>query len=382
MGSRTRTVSGHHVAQKDSLQACLLYSVVVLLAIVRTWVVGLGTYTLECGNYFGGVLVLLKSFVLSLFFVFSAVVGAEEINGESFRAYVAEVRTEALSRGIRSETLDVAFVGVEPDPRVITFDRRQPEFVQSFAQYLDLRVSESRIRQAREYYAAEKVLLDEIGDAYDVDGEYLVAFWGLETNFGRYQGKYDIVRSLATLGHDARRSAFFTKELYEALHILDEGHVSKESFVGGWAGAMGQNQFMPSTFVGYAVDYDGDGRKDIWANKKDVWASIANYLQRHGWRKDAGWGFKIDATSVFPAPTAVAAGCRALRHHSQKLILPEWQAMGVAVEGSDSAETYALIKRADGDQFSYLVGGNFRAILSYNCANKYAVSVGLLADLI
>lgn len=372
MDFKTRTVFG---------PACCI-PVVLLLAIGRTWVVGLGTYTLECGNYSDGVLVLLKLFSLSLLFVFSAAVGAEEIDGESFSAYVAEVRVEALSRGIKAETLDVAFVGVEPDPRVITFDRRQPEFVQSFAQYLELRVSEARIRQAREYYAAEKVLLDEIGDAYGVDGEYLVAFWGLETNFGRYQGKYDIVRSLATLGHDVRRSEFFAKELYAALRILDEGHVSKESFVGGWAGAMGQNQFMPSTFAGYAVDYDGDGRKDIWGNKKDVWASIANYLQRHGWRKDVGWGFKVDATSVFPPPGDVAAGCRALRHHSEKLTLREWRAMGVDVDGSDSDETYALIKRADGDQSSYLVGGNFRAILSYNCANKYAVSVGLLADLI
>lgn len=329
---------------------------------------------------------LLKLLVLIFLFVFSAVLGAEEIDRESYRGYLAEVRGEALSRGIKAETLDVAFLDIEPDPRVITFDRRQPEFVQSFAQYLEARVSDTRIRQAREFYAAEKVLLDEIADAYGVDGEYLVAFWGLETNFGRYQGKYDIVRSLATLGHDARRAKFFTKELHAALRILDEGHVSKESFVGGWAGAMGQNQFMPSTFIGYAEDYDGDGRKDIWSNKKDVWASIANYLKQHGWRKDAGWGFVVDVTSVFPEPKSIAEGCRALRHHSEKLTLREWRSMGAVVDGldsgSESKETYALIRLAEGDQSSYLVGGNFRAILSYNCANKYAVSVGLLADLI
>jgi membrane-bound lytic murein transglycosylase B len=147
---------------------------------------------------------------------------------------------------------------------------------------------------------------------------------------------------------------------------------------------LGQNQFMPSTFNGYAVDYDQDGKKDIWSSKVDVWASIANYLQRHGWRRGAGWGFGVAASSVFPEAPTLATGCRALRDHSAKLTLSEWRSRGVDIhaKGQEGNEPYALIKPQVGDVNSYLVGGNFRTILSYNCANKYAVSVGLLADLI
>ena len=308
----------------------------------------------------------------------------QEIDLVSFEAYLAKVRSDAVAQGIRSKTVDVAFAELAPDPRVIKFDRRQPEFVQTFEEYLTARVSEARVSQAQRYYEDKRSVLSEIADRYGVDPEYLIAFWGLESSFGRYQGKYDVIRSLATLGHDQRRSRFFTSELHAALRILDEEHVTRETFVGGWAGAMGQNQFLPSTFNNFAVDYDQDGRKDIWSNKLDVWASIANYLQRHGWQRGAGWGFSTSAPTVFPEPSAMTTGCRALRQHSKKLKLSEWKSYGVDVPAGEPRDNalYALIKPQSGDSDAYLVGGNFRAILSYNCANKYAVSVGLLAELI
>lgn len=304
----------------------------------------------------------------------------------SFQKYLDTVRETAQKSGIQPETLEAAFADLEPDPRVITFDRRQPEFTQTFEQYLGARVSDRKVSEARQQYMDHKGALLEIAESYSVDPEYLVAFWGLESSFGRYQGKYDIVRSLATLGHDQRRSAFFTRQLVAALHILDQGHVSRVQFVGGWAGAMGQNQFMPSTFLDYAVDYDGDGKKDIWSNKLDVWASIASYLNRHDWQRGAGWGFRVQVPGQLVMSDLVAeeiaTGCRALRHHSRKLGLGDWQQLHIAQDRKPSDIRYALLQPDEGETSGFLVGGNFRSILSYNCANKYAVSVGLLADLI
>ncbi len=323
-----------------------------------------------------------------LLLVFSIPALADEIDRESFEKYLEGVRVQAVERGIAGTTIDAAFEGLVPDPRVITFDRRQPEFVQTFEQYLSARVSTDKVSRARELFVQHRTELEKIAGDYKVDSEYLVAFWGLESSFGRYQGKYDIVRSLATLGHDPRRTTFFTRELLSALQILDEGHVSRAEFLGGWAGAMGQNQFLPSTFLNYAVDYDGDGRKNIFTDRHDVWASIANYLARHGWVRGAGWGVGLripaglDAESL--APESVPTGCRALRGHTRKMLPSQWRETGVEVPPGvvDEGAPWALILPQDGETKGYLVGGNFRSILSYNCANKYAVSVGLLADLI
>ncbi len=302
-----------------------------------------------------------------------------------FQQWLVETGKEAEKRGISRHTIDLAFSGLEPDPRVITFDRRQPEFVQTFEKYLTARVTENRISTAKQYFRQEQKLLLDVADEYNVDPPYLIAFWGLESSFGRYQGKYSIIRSLATLGFDPRRSKFFTGELFNALQILEEGHVTPEKFVGGWAGAMGQNQFIPSSFLSYAADFDGDGKKNIWSSRADVWASIANYLSKNGWRKGAGWGTRVELPAdldleSLPRPEADKS-CRALRHHTAKLSLAEWQSRGIrAAKSLSDAQPYALVIPDAEVKTSYLVGGNFRTILHYNCANKYAVSVGLLAD--
>ena len=310
---------------------------------------------------------------------------SQGVFGQEFNEYLADVRLAAVEAGISASTVNAAFADLSPDERVIGFDRRQPEFVQTFEEYLAARVSEFRKGEGRRLFNENAVLLSEIEQEYQVDAAYIVAFWGLETSFGKYQGKYMIIRSLATLGYDQRRSSFFTKELIHALRILDEQHIAAEYFVGAWAGAMGQAQFMPSSFLNYAVDKDGDGRKDIWHSRADVFASIANYLQKAGWRLGYGWGKATERNSgswlelVEPEPDP---RCRALRYHSKKFTRDYWAELGFDVTGLKSEQYYSLLIPQPSDRNNYLVGGNFRAILSYNCANKYAVSVGMLADYI
>ena len=304
---------------------------------------------------------------------------------KSFDDYLAKVRSTAILNGVASDTIEAAFTGLVRDERVIGYDRKQPEFVQTFEEYLTARVTNFRKNEGRRLFKLHQPLLDEVAGLYDVDPEYIVAFWGLETSFGRYQGKHNIIRSLATLGHDQRRADFFTAELLKALQILDEQHVSPEAFVGAWAGAMGQSQFMPSSFLRFAVDHDGDGRKDIWSNKADVFASIANYLNKAGWKKGAGWGGRASFNTLDFAslkPLEVDPSCRALKRHSRKMSIPSWKDLGVVPLVQLADQAYALISPEAGASSGYLVGGNYRAILNYNCADKYAVSVGLMSEAI
>lgn len=304
----------------------------------------------------------------------------------SFHDWILHIKQQAIAQGIKPETAKV-LDDVEPDPRVIGFDRNQPEFVQSFDEYLRARVSDDKIRAARQKFEDNHADLEAIGRKYDVEPEYIVSFWGLESGFGQYQGKYQVVRSLATLAYDQRRPEFFTKQLFAALKILDEGHVAPADFVGGWAGAMGQNQFMPTAFLEYAQDYDGDGKKNIWSDDKDVWASIANYLHKNGWKRGAGWGMQVmlsrDVDFSALMPKEVTPGCTAYKEQTRPLTASKWHSHGVAGRFTgDSARTYRMVIPDAGEKIAYLVGGNFDVILSYNCANKYAVSVGMLADFI
>jgi membrane-bound lytic murein transglycosylase B len=306
----------------------------------------------------------------------------------SFADWLADVKQQAMSQGVREVTIDQAFLGLEPDPRVLGFDKKQPEFVQTFEDYLRARVTSAKAEKARQYYQENRQALNLIAAKYHVDPQYLIAFWGLESHFGGYQGKYQVIRSLATLAYDPRRSQFFTGELLAALKVLDEGHVALEDFLGGWAGAMGQNQFMPSSFLNFAQDFDGDGKKNIWDNQLDVWASIAYYLQKNRWREGESWGMQVNISGPVDIdqlmPKTVAAGCRAQRDHTRALSLSEWGALGVTplVVKPDDGQKFAMIKPEAGETVGYLVGPNFGSILRYNCANKYAVSIGLLADMI
>jgi membrane-bound lytic murein transglycosylase B len=294
---------------------------------------------------------------------------------QDFAAWLEGLRAEAQERGIRAETLDRAFEGVAPIPRVIELDRSQPEFTLTFQEYLDRIVPGSRVRKARARLDENRALLERVAAQFKVQPRFIVALWGIETDFGWLGGSFPVIASLATLAYDGRRSAFFRKELLDALRILDEGHITPERMKGSWAGAMGQNQFMPSSFVGYAVDFDGDGRRDIWNTKADVFASAANYLASQGWRDDRTWGRRVRLPEGFDF---AAAGPK------ERKRLGAWQKLGVRrADGGDlpTRQLLASLVLPEGEGGpAYLVYSNYETILKWNRSNFFAIAVGSLAD--
>lgn len=297
-------------------------------------------------------------------------VPAQEPN--EFDVWLTGLREEALEQGIRPELLDRALAEVAPMPRVIELDRNQPEFTKTFQQYLELVVPPARVARGRRLLTQHRALLDDIYARYGVQPRFLVAFWGIETNFGETLGGFKVIPALVTLAHDGRRSAYFRGELLDALHILNENHIAPEQMMGSWAGAMGQCQFMPSSFRLYAVDHDGDGRRDIWGNRADVFASAANYLAKSGWQGDRIWGRAVK----LPADFAVPEG---------RLHLSEWQARGVRrADGRDLPQAPDLMAKlilpGTGHDPAYLVYDNFEAILKWNRSTYFALAVGILSD--
>jgi len=307
---------------------------------------------------------------------FAAGVAAQTDTRPSFSEWLAGVRTEALSRGIRQEIVDEALSNIEePLPVVIERDRTQAR-----------RLKPKFIRTARERFEKHRALLTEVGEAYGVSPRIIVAIWGLETNFGGFSGVRPTIVALATLAWDPRRSTFFRGELFNALEIVNRGDVDLAHLRGSWAGAMGQVQFMPSSYLQYAEDYDGDGRRDIWSTPPDIFASIANYLSGHGWTADEPWGREVKVTREVARKVAndVArrnGSCQATRDMTVALPLATWQALGVRLPGGNALpkgdRTASMVS---GGKRSFLVYRNYDALLDYNCAHSYAISVGLLAD--
>lgn len=303
----------------------------------------------------------------------------------SFEEFLEGVRAEARSRGIAQETIDSALSNVEPLPVVVARDRAQPELTQSLDAYLAQRLSVRTIATAREMSARHRSLLARIERTYGIPSALMVSIWGLESNFGRFTGSYDIIPALATLAYDGRRSLFRT-ELFHALTIVDRGHARASELKGSWAGAMGQPQFMPSSYVRHAVDFDGDGRIDIWKTEADVFGSMANYLKAAGWREGERWGreVRITRTAMTAIDRAVpmrTSGCRATRELTVARPLAAWARLGVTLPGGaalPSADMSASLVR--GQKRHFLVYRNYETILDYNCSNSYAASVGLLAD--
>jgi membrane-bound lytic murein transglycosylase B len=295
---------------------------------------------------------------------------------QDFSAWLQGVREEAKAAGISETTLDQALVGIEPIPRVIELDRRQPEFTLTFKQYLKRVVNDRRARIGRAKLVEHRELLDAIARKYRVQPRFIVALWGIETDFGRITGGFPVVASLATLAHDGRRSKFFRKELMLALRIIDQGHISAKKMIGSWAGAMGQNQFMPSSFHAYAVDHDGNGSKDIWGTLPDVFASIANYLSKSGWRDDQTWGRPATAPSNFKAE---------LTGRKLRKKLSEWQSLGVRrADGSDlparDLEASVISPEKNSLEPIFIAYHNYRVILRWNRSDYFAIAVGTLAD--
>ncbi len=309
----------------------------------------------------------------------------------SWDEWLAEVRAEALERGIRPDIVDAALADLTPLERVVRADRKQAEFVETVDTYINKRVSQARIDNGQKFLVEHAEILADVAQAYNVQPHYIVAIWGMETNYGLYRVREDAIRSLATLAYDPRRADFFRRELFAALTILNNGWIELDDMKSSWAGAMGQSQFMPTSYLEYAVDHDGDGHRDIWGSEADVFASIANYLARHGWTGDHHWGEPVTLPQNFEAELAElggyeGSGCRATRQHSAELPVTTWQAMGVRLrDGGDlphPGQTASILRIDGSSDQSYLVYTNFRTILRYNCANFYALAVGHLAEAI
>lgn len=302
-----------------------------------------------------------------------------------FDLWMSSLRAEAAARGIRPEIIEQAFAGVEPVEQILERDRAQAEFTLNLESYLSRRLTRQTVRTAQRMYSDHRTLLHRIGKQYGVSPRILIAVWGLESNFGRFAGVRPTIPTLTTLAYDERRGAMFRNELFSALEILNRGDIEIDRLKGSWAGALGQPQFMPSSYLLYAQDFDGDGRRDIWQSEPDVFASVANYLKEHGWVDGRSWGREVKLAAAGRAAAEAVplreAGCRAERAMSEARPLTTWRRLGVrTMSGAliPSGSVKASLFRAGRRRF--LLYSNYEAILGYNCAHTYALSVALLSD--
>lgn len=274
-----------------------------------------------------------------------------------------------------SPTAVSTLASLEQQQRVLDLDGKQPEFVQTFGQYLNARLTQDRIRRGRELYNRHRDFLDQLTVRYGVQGQYLVAFWGLETNFGSYLGNMPTLDSLATLACNPRRGDYFAGELLNALRVMDREALQPQKMRGSWAGAMGHTQFMPSNYLRYAVDGDGDGRIDLWGSEKDALASGANFLQHLGWQTGTHWGREVSLPNNFDYDLTG-------RHQSRSLA--DWAALNVRnADGSPlpaSATEGSILVPSGHRGPAFLIHDNFAVIMKWNRSEFYALSVGLLAD--
>jgi membrane-bound lytic murein transglycosylase B len=293
----------------------------------------------------------------------------------AFDAFLTDVAAEARAAGVAAATVRRGLADLEPDARVIDLDRRQPEGRLTFATYRARVVSRARIDTGRERARTHRALLTRMTERYGVSSRVLTAIWGIESSFGRVTGDFDIVRSLATLAYDGRRRELFTRELIAALAVLDRTPLRRAQLTGSWAGAMGQAQFLPSTYLDHAVDHDADGWADIWASQGDVFASMANYLATLGWRPGWRWGRPVSRPGGFDGlPTG----------RDDKRPLAFWEAAGVRrADGGPLPVADAdagLLVMDDGAGGAFLVYHNFDVLMRWNRSTYFALSVGLLSD--
>jgi len=315
--------------------------------------------------------------------------GAQSDDG--FQSFLASLRSRALAEGVSARTFDSVAPTLTYNPRVVELDRQQPETapnapISNFAPYRARHVDTARIRGGRAAYARTRPKLARVEAQTGVPEEIMVAIWGHETNYGSYVGDFDLPRSLASLAYEGRRRDLFTGEFIATLKMIDRG-VPRERLKGSWAGAFGYPQFLPSVYLRLARDGDGDGRADIWSNEADTLASIANYFVNAGWRPGQPWGVAVTVPAGFDRAAqrnrGVSPRCpRVHDRHSRWRTMREWRALGIVPQGRALPDTtLASLLEPDGPgRTAYLLTGNYRVILDYNCSNFYALSVGLLAD--
>jgi len=310
-------------------------------------------------------------------------------NRAEFEAFIAEVRSEALQKGIKQDVVRTALTGVEPVMRIIERDRNQAEFKLSFATYRDRVITPTNVQRGQKLRDDHQALLRRVTQRYGVQPRFVLAIWGIETRYGAVKADMPLMHSLATLAFDRRRSTYFRNELFSALTMLDRGYIDFPTMKGSWAGAMGQPQFMPSSYLAYAEDFDGDGKRDIWGNTGDVFASIANYLAKHGWNTSQTWGREVKISpdlqkSLGNYSREGRSGCRAIDQMTRDMSLEEWSKLGVRrADGGElpkAQQNGALVQPDGASGPTFLVYGNYRSILRYNCAHHYALTVSLLAD--
>ncbi len=305
------------------------------------------------------------------------VVPTMNINAAGFPAFLQILQERALREGVSAQTIDSVMRMVKFQPKVIMLDRKQSEFTVTFEKYLQNQAPQSRINQAVTHYRQNRKQFDEIERKFNIPPQIILALWGIETNFGKNTGGFHIPSVLATLAYEGRRGEFFTVEFINALKIIDGGHIKASEMTGSWAGAMGQSQFMPSSFLKYATDQTGDGTMDIWRAKSDVWASIANYLRTEGWRNGEIWGVPatapggLNALELSEAETAPSP----LSYWANKGINP----LSALPENVKSQQArFVVPKRAVGR--AYLTFNNFDTIMHWNKSHFFALSAGILSD--
>jgi membrane-bound lytic murein transglycosylase B len=303
-----------------------------------------------------------------------------------FDQWLQELMAEARSRGYSETLVEQALADIEPLPRVIQNDRSQAELVVGFDRYYTTRVNAAVVRRGRELAREYRTTLARIESDYEVQRRFVMAIWGIETRYGRVTGNTPVFQALATLAWEPRRAAFFRGELFDALTIVSKGYIDTKTMTGSWAGAMGHPQFMPSSYLKFAEDFDGDGRRDIWRSTPDALASIANYLDEWGWDDDYTWGREVRVSAEARArieqeTTRRTEGCFAMRNMTERIPLDDWQRLGVRLPNGRALPKSDLeAGLVTTDRRMFLVYENYDAILRYNCAHYYALTVALLAD--
>jgi membrane-bound lytic murein transglycosylase B len=315
--------------------------------------------------------------MLRLFLMATMLLSQVSFAKVSFDEYVVLLKQEAIEKGYAPAFVEGAFADVEFYQRAVKADKNQPESKITLDTYLASRVPEWKVKQALDFYQQHAEVLAEVEKAFSVQARFIVALWGNESNFGKIQGKFPVISSLTTLAYEGRREVMFKKQLFAALDILRQGHIEKPAFLGSWAGAMGQSQFMPSSFLNYAYDFDEDGKKDIWTNKADVFASIANYLKSEGWDDSITWGRQVKLPKGFDLKLAGLG-------KTKKQALDQWQALGVRrFDGGDLPpnDMQASLIMPDGDKGRvYLVYENFHTLMRWNRSSYFGISVSYLSE--
>jgi membrane-bound lytic murein transglycosylase B len=306
-----------------------------------------------------------------------------------FKDYLVNLKEEAIAKGYEASLIDSAFATATYKEKVVSADKNQPEVKETLETYLPKRVPQWKIDRARKLYAENKDILEQVAKEFGVQARFIVALWGLESNFGTIQGGHNVISSLVTLAFDGRREALYKRQLWAALDILKSGHITLDKFKGSWAGAMGQTQFMPTSFNAYAIDYNNDGRKDIWTTKEDAFASIANYLKQEGWNDSLTWGRQVMLPDNFDNKYILVRGTKTRKQwleywNDSERSLDEWQALGVGRADGTALPNVdvraALVMPDDINGRMFLAYDNYKVLMHWNRSYYFATSVGYLSD--